>query len=123
MLKLTVSIDVPDQDKAAAFYCNSFDCQQTRREGACLVLTIGSVEVYLLKRAEGSRPVPDSTATRSFARHWTPVHLDFCVDDLQAVLRRVTDNGGQFEGWEDGMEDRIAYCADPFGHGFCLIQN
>jgi predicted enzyme related to lactoylglutathione lyase len=30
--------------------------------------------------------------------------------------------GGSHEGGESGDWGSIAYCADPFGNGFCLIK-
>jgi predicted enzyme related to lactoylglutathione lyase len=60
---------------------------------------------------------------RDFARHWTPVHLDLAVEDLEAAVRRAEAAGARLERpvvqrrW-----GRMANLADPFGHGFCLLQ-
>lgn len=47
------------------------------------------IPVYLLVQAPGTAPIPGVTATRSFDRHWTPVHLDIAVPDLEASVTRA----------------------------------
>ena len=60
---------------------------------------------------------------RDYGRHWTPVHLDIAVDDLDAALARAIAAGAVAEGApQDNPWGRIAALADPFGHGFCLIE-
>lgn len=61
--------------------------------------------------------------TRDYRRHWTPVHLDFVVPDLAAALARARDAGATLEGEPRTANwGRIATLADPFGHGFCLLE-
>ena len=51
------------------------------------------------------------------------MHLDFVVDDIEAVVHRAVEVGGTLEDpLEEHRWGRIAHLADPFGHGFCLIQ-
>ena len=60
---------------------------------------------------------------RDYRRHWTPVHLDFVVADLDAALARAQRAGATLEGEpRSATWGRIATLADPFGHGLCLIQ-
>jgi hypothetical protein len=61
--------------------------------------------------------------TRSYARHWTPVHLDFVVDDLAAPAERAIRAGAKRE-YEcvEWCGSRCITFSDPFGHGFCLIE-
>lgn len=64
-----------------------------------------------------------ATDTRRSERHWTPVHLDIHVDDLRVALKRALAAGAKQEQWfEDAEHGSAAFCSDPFGHGFCLIQ-
>jgi hypothetical protein len=59
---------------------------------------------------------------RRYERHWTPVHVDFHVDDFEKVLERVLSAGAKCEQRFDGGEHSpIAFCSDPFGNGFCVI--
>ncbi len=63
------------------------------------------------------------TQMRNYARHWTPVHLDFVVADDDAALPVATRAGDTFEAQaETHAWVRIAHLADPFGHGICLVQ-
>ncbi|HEY9219667.1 MAG TPA: VOC family protein, partial [Phenylobacterium sp.] len=54
---------------------------------------------------------------------WSPVHLDIAVEDLEAAVARAVAAGAVVETpIESAAWGRIAMLADPFGHGFCLIQ-
>ncbi|MDI1428842.1 VOC family protein [Polyangium sorediatum] len=79
--------------------------------------------IYLLVKQADRPPFPGSTSPRSYARHWTPVHLDFVVEDLDGALVRAEAAGAVREG-DVGAHawGRIVLLADPFGHGLCLIQ-
>ena len=67
--------------------------------------------------------MPGATAPRSWARHWTPVHLDFVVRDLDAAVARLTGLGATLDRPVGVREyGRIANMADPFGHGFDLVE-
>lgn len=124
MTKLLVNIDVDDLAKAEAFYCGALGLEPGRRFGAFGVELLGGTSpIYLLVKAGGSQPVKGSEAKRDYARHWTPVHLDIEVEDLDEAVRRLESLGAIREG-EIGEHawGRIAMFADPFGHGLCLIQ-
>jgi predicted enzyme related to lactoylglutathione lyase len=123
-MNLLVNIDVDDLQKAIAFYTGVFDLTIGRRFGTTGVELLGSsAPLYLLQKAAGTVASPASTQTRCYARHWTPVHLDFVVDDIDAAVARAQAAGAQLEapvsssGW-----GRLAVMADPFGHGFCFVQ-
>jgi predicted enzyme related to lactoylglutathione lyase len=60
---------------------------------------------------------------RRYGRHWTPVHPDIVVDDVDAAVARAVGAGAKLEApAKDTAYGRIAMLADPFGHGFCLLQ-
>ena len=60
---------------------------------------------------------------RSYARHWTPVHLDFVVDEIDGAVDRARNAGARLEGpVKTNNWGKIAMLADPFGHGICLIE-
>ena len=76
---------------------------------------------YLLAKAAGSQGAPGSP--RGYRRHWTPIHLDFIVADLDAAVTRAIAAGATLEQPACARPwGRIAMLADPFGHGFCLIE-
>lgn len=124
MTTLLVNIDVDDLDRAIRFYTGAFDLRIGRRFGDAGVELVGAnAAIYLLVKQADRPPFPGSTSPRSYARHWTPVHLDFVVEDLDGALARAEAAGAVREGdvavhaW-----GRIVLLADPFGHGLCLIQ-
>jgi predicted enzyme related to lactoylglutathione lyase len=119
-----INIDVDDLDRGVAFYTSAFPVQVGRRFGAFAVeLTGGASPIYLLAKAAGTGASPVSAERRRYARHWTPVHLDFVVPDLDAALRTVLSAGATLDGEPVTHKwGRIAHLADPFGHGLCLIE-
>ncbi|HJR54435.1 MAG TPA: VOC family protein [Gemmatimonadota bacterium] len=122
---LYVCIDVDDVERGIAFYTRGLGLQLGRRFDANWVeLDGGPVPIDLLGRPGGTPTNPDPGAvSRDYRRHWTPVHLDFVVDDLEAAVRRATEAGATVEGDTGSYPwGRIARLADPFGHGFCLLE-
>jgi predicted enzyme related to lactoylglutathione lyase len=87
------------------------------------VLRAGSSEICLLEKQAGSRPSAATQETRHYERHWTPVHMDFHVDDFDAALARALDAGARQEQiFRNPTHPAVAFCNDPFGHGFCIIE-
>ncbi|WP_437684024.1 VOC family protein [Sorangium sp. So ce131] len=123
MSDLLVNIDVPELEPAIAFYTRAFGLRTARRFGDSGIELLGaSVPIYLLVKPAGSAPAAGASP-RDYRRHWTPVHLDFVVDDLEAAARRAQEAGAVPES-EIEVADwgRMIRLADPFGHGVCLIQ-
>ena len=118
------NIDVDDLPRATQFYCSALGLAVGRRFGDFAVeLLGGSSPIYLLEKAAGTSASSAAAARRDYARHWTPVHLDFVVPDIAAALERARRAGAQLEGEvRTHRWGRIAVLADPFGHGFCLIE-
>lgn len=121
---LLVNIDVDDLEKAVAFYTATFGLRVGRRFGDDGVEILGtSSPLYLLAKAAGTSASPMTSQVRSYRRHWTPVHLDFVVEEIEATVERAVANGATVEQpiathrW-----GRIAVLGDPFGHGLCIIQ-
>ena len=123
-LSVLANIDVDDLARATEFYCNALGLRVGRRfEGSAVELLGGSTPIYLLRKASGTAASPASAARRDYTRHWTPVHLDFVVPDLSSALARARGAGASLEGEvRTDKWGRIAVMADPFGHGFCLIE-
>lgn len=123
-LPLLVNIDVDDIERAETFYRDALGLSVGRRFGKDVVELLGaSSPVYLLRKTSGSAAGDATMQTRDYRRHWTPVHLDVVVPDLDAGLKRAQAAGAQLEGEvRTANWGRIAQFADPFGHGFCLIE-
>ena len=124
MADLLVNIDVDDLEKGVNFYARGLGLRPGRHLGAHAREMLGaSSPIYLLENRSGSRPFTAATSGRHYRRHWTPVHLDFTVADLEAAVARALSAGGMLEGQiEERTWGRLARMADPFGHGFCLLQ-
>ena len=123
-MQLLVNIDVDDLDAAVSFYTTAFDLRVTRRFGSNGVELQGaSAPIYLLVKPTGTPAAPGTSATRNYVRHWTPVHLDIVVDDVDAAVQQALIAGATLEKPASTAKwGRIALMADPFGHGFCLVQ-
>jgi lactoylglutathione lyase len=124
MANLLVNIDVDDLAKAVAFYVRGLGLQPGRRLGAQAREMLGaSSAIYLLENAGGTRAFAAATSSRDYRRHWTPVHLDFEVENIDAAVTKALSAGAALEGKiEERPWGRLARMADPFGNGFCLLQ-
>jgi ADP-ribose pyrophosphatase YjhB (NUDIX family)/predicted enzyme related to lactoylglutathione lyase len=123
-LQLLVNIDVDDMDRAERFYTEAFGVRVGRRFGATGVeLTGASSRIYLLAKAAGSKPADAAVDPRTYRRHWTPVHFDIVVDDIDAAVHRAVAAGALLERpVQASAWGKLALLSDPFGHGFCLVQ-
>jgi predicted enzyme related to lactoylglutathione lyase len=119
-----VNIDVPDLAQGIAFYTAAFELELSRRLGTGFAELMGAgVPVHLLEAKAGTPPFRGATSSRDYERHWTPVHFDFIVPDLDAALARALAAGAKQES--DPSEHaygRLVLLSDPFGHGVCLLQ-
>lgn len=122
---MCVCIDVDDVERGIAFYTEGLGLEVGRRfDESWVELLGGPVPIDLLGRPAGtaSNPAPEAPP-RSYRRHWTPVHLDFVVADLDAAVERARSAGARVEGeLGDYAWGRIARLSDPFGHGLCLLE-
>ena len=121
-MRLLINIDVPDLAPADRFYAEAFGLATARRFGYDAVELLGAeVPIYLLHKRAGSTAA--GNRPREYDRHWTPVHVDVAVDDLDAALIRAIAAGAVQEGAvREAGWGRIVQLADPFGHGWCLLQ-
>lgn len=119
---LLVNIDVPDLAAAEVFYCSALGLRVGRRFEGWLELLGAPAPIYLLEKAAGTAAAPGVPA-RGYARHWTPVHLDFVVPSLDAAVARACAAGARLEAPATQRTwGSIAILADPFGNGFCLLE-
>ena len=118
-----VNLDVPDISAAEAFYTQAFGLRSGRRLGPGALELLGApTPLYLLQNDAGSAATEDGDV-RDYERHWTPVHLDWVVTDIDAALARAVAAGAALERpIRERRWGTIAVLSDPFGHGFCLIQ-
>ena len=123
-MKLLINIDVPALEPAIHFYTDALGLKFTRQlDDDVAELEGASCKLYLLRNSQASPAVPDAAINRDYARHWTPIHLDFVVDNLSEAAQRALAAGARQEN--ECVEWRGSRCitfSDPFGHGFCLIE-
>lgn len=124
MISVSVSIDVPKLAEGLRFYSDAFGFSKLAEPvPGVAVLRAGKSEICLLEKAAGSQPSVSTREKRHYERHWTPVHLDFHVDDVKAALAKALAAGAKQEQFFEHPEHgSVAMCSDPFGHGFCLIE-
>lgn len=124
MHSVSISIDVPDLAEGVRFCASAFGFSKAAEPvPGVVVLRAGNTDVCLLEKRAGSRASSCTDETRHYERHWTPVHLDIHVEDLEVALAKALAAGATREQlFENPEHGSVAFCSDPFGHGFCLIE-
>lgn len=125
MISVSISIDVPNMTDGMKFYFSAFGFSKVAEPvPGIVVLRSGEAKICLLERVSGSSPCACTQETRHYERHWTPVHIDIHVDDFKATLARAIAAGAKQEKFFEANSEHgaVAFCSDPFGHGFCLIE-
>jgi len=124
MPRVLLNLDVDDIERAIRFYTQALELHVGRRFDSGFVELLGAeAPLYLLLKSSGSAPFEGAPRMRDYARHWTPLHLDFVVADLDSALARALAAGAVLEAApSQHAYGRLALLHDPFGHGFCLLQ-
>ncbi len=123
-MRIIVNIDVPNLAPAIGFYCSALGLKLNRiiEEDVAELIGASSV-IYLLQNSAGSNSMSALPQVRDYTRHWTPIHMDFVVDDVTKAAQRALDAGATQES--ECVEWRGSKCitfSDPFGNGFCIIE-
>jgi catechol 2,3-dioxygenase-like lactoylglutathione lyase family enzyme len=124
-MEIRVCIDVDNLERGIAFYTQGLGLRPGRRLGNDWIELLGAGSaIDLLANAEGCTPLGQGNPQRrSYARHWTPVHLDFVVTGIDAVVENLVSRGATLERpIQDRRWGRMANLADPFGHGLDLLE-
>ena len=124
-MQLLVNVDVDDIERAIEFYRAAFGLHLGRRlfGGSVAEMLGASSMIYLLAKPAGTLPWRQASSARDYHRHWTPVHLDFEVVDIDAAVERAVAAGARLENEPRSFNwGQLAMLSDPFGHGFCLLQ-
>jgi predicted enzyme related to lactoylglutathione lyase len=124
VLEIHAYIEVADLEGGIGVYCDSLGLALKRRLGPNWVELDGAnMPIFLLGNRSPVAELGDTRVERNFTRHWTPVHLDFIVADLDAVVTRLSGLGASLDRSIQQREyGRMANMADPFGNGFDLIE-
>ena len=124
-MEIRICIDVDDLERGIAFYTQGLGLRAGRRLDDDWVELLGAASAIDLLANPGGTPAlgQGHPERRSYARHWTPVHLDFAVDDIESSVRKLVALGATLERpILERRWGRMANMADPFGHGFDLLQ-
>jgi predicted enzyme related to lactoylglutathione lyase len=114
-MKCDICIDVDDVNRAVQFYGRGIGLTVVRQEPDWAQLKVGEQTIWLMQVPTG----PDEAISRDYGRHWTPVHLDFHVDDIDKAIERAVANGGKLER---RPKEGLANLSDPSGNGVDLVQ-
>lgn len=119
MVKFDICIDVDDVDKAVEFYGQALGLSVVKVEPGWAQIKNDEQTFWIMKAPPG----PEGSILRDYRRHWTPIHLDFVVDDIEQVVNRVIQAGGKLEGQiRRGAGGALANVSDPAGNGVDLVQ-
>lgn len=124
-MNFIANIDVDDLEKAVRFYKAAFGLNVGRTFGASGVeMSGGPTPIYLLvKAADTSATGGAEPQVRHYGRHWTPVHLDFIVEEIESAVQDAVAAGARLEAAiSTARWGKLAPMADPFGHGFCFVE-
>ena len=122
-MEVLINIDVADLDKAIEFYQRAVGLRLGRRlfDGTVAEMLGAASPIYLLAKEQGSSAL--APQVRDYHRHWTPVHLDFVVADIEAAIKVAVAAGATVEGEARSFAwGRLATLSDPFGNGLCFLQ-
>lgn len=123
-MRVIVNIDVPNLAPAIDFYNRALGLKLNRiiEEDVAELIGASSV-IYLLRNPAGSHPVATLPQVRVYSRHWTPVHMDFVVDDVIKAARQALDAGAtQASECIEWKGSKCITFSDPFGNGFCITE-
>ena len=115
MVKCDICIDVDDVVRAVRFYGEGIGPTVVKQEAGWAQLQVAEQTIWIMKSASG----PSGPISRDYRRHWTPVHLDFRVDDIDRTIERAVAAGGTLEA---RPKRSLANLSDPCGNGVDLVQ-
>ena len=117
-MEFSICIDVDDVDRAVEFYGRGLGLTVVEQHPDWAQVKIGDQTCWIMKAPAGVQ----GQISRDYRRHWTPVHLDFAVDEIKEAVRRAVDAGGKLEGEiQHGPKGAMANMVDPSGNGVDLV--
>jgi len=123
-MKIGISIDVDNLDRAIDFYTRGVGLSVVERGPDWAHLIHEGQTIFIMQLPAGSDAVENAHSPREYTRHWTPVHLDFVVADMDHAVERALAAGAKLDRPIQRRKNLgdMANMSDPFGHGFDLIQ-
>ncbi|HZC46231.1 MAG TPA: VOC family protein [Candidatus Acidoferrum sp.] len=119
-MKFDICIDVDDVARAVDFYGRGLGFAVVENHPDWAQLKLGEQTFWVMKTAAGK----EGSISRDFRRHWTPLHLDLQVDDLEEAVKRALKAGGKLDREiQHGPKSNIANLSDPSGNGIDLVES
>jgi catechol 2,3-dioxygenase-like lactoylglutathione lyase family enzyme len=86
-----LSIDVPNLEAGLRFYGTVFGFREKARPFPTMaVLDANNLTICMHEKGAGTKPSPGGSDLRRYERHWTPVHVDVHVEDVDAALAKCS---------------------------------
>ena len=91
-------IEVTELPDGIKFYCDGLGLTLKRRLSPTWVELAGAnLPIYLLANRPALADLGSKQVVRSYERHWTPVHLDFIVEDLDQMVAQLISLGASLD--------------------------
>ena len=117
-MEFSICIDVDDVDRAVEFYGRGLGLTIVKHEPDWAQVKLGAQTFWIMKIPAGVQ----GQISRDYRRHWTPVHLDFTVENIDEAVKRAVEAGGKLEGEiQHGAKGGLANLVDPSGNGVDLV--
>jgi len=117
-MEFSICIDVDDVDRAVEFYGRGVGLTVVEQQPDWAQVKLGDQTFWIMKAPGGVQ----GSISRDYSRHWTPVHLDFAVEDIDVAVKRAIEAGGTLEGEiQRSAKGAMANMVDPSGNGVDLI--
>ena len=107
-------------NRAVEFYGRGLGLQIQQHEKEWAKAVLGEQVFWIMKVASG----PSGAISRDYQRHWTPIHFDFQVEGIDAVVTRALAAGGRLDREIQRNPDggAMANLSDPSGNGIDIVQ-
>src|SRR5260370_18833353 len=106
-------MDMEDVDRGVEFYGGGPGLTVGEHRPGWAQVKLGEQTFWIMKTPAGVQ----GQISRDYRRHWTPVHLDFTVEDIDEAVKRAVDAGGKLEGEvQRGPKGGLAKLVDPAGN-------
>jgi len=117
-MKFDICIDVDNVARAVEFYPRGLGFKVGEEHPDWAHLKVDDQTFWIMKIPGG----PQGDISRDYRRHWTPVHLDLQVDDLEASVQRALAAGGKLDREIQRGKANLANLPDPAGNGIDLVE-
>jgi len=118
-MEFSICIDVDDVARAVKFYGRGLGLTVVKQQPDWAQVKLGEQTFWIMKAPAG----PQGQISRDYRRHWTPVHLDFAVDNIDVSVKRAVEAGGTLEGEiQRSTKGALANLSDPSGNGVDLVS-